>query len=223
LASIDSLPGCERQNLERTNGILWICFEAKVHKIRGNKITVELPEYYHDKYKPSNVTLYDIITEQIPEKDGVAAMRIRTLTYSLLGIKDEITVYPSIADFKNDCYDLTEFEKVSDELDAKNLAVCIKDMYYNSIALCKSKYYRYKSFWADWDLYGYDIKDVPLEKDFLLRTLHDTAFCNIFYNSDFPLDDFLELSEAQERLRESPTLLKRLERVVWRREKGYHP
>jgi hypothetical protein len=71
-------------------------------------------------------------------------------------VKDEITVYPSIADFENDCYDLTEFEKSFDELDAKSLAVCIKDMYYNSIALCQSKYYRYKSFWADWNLYGYD-------------------------------------------------------------------
>jgi hypothetical protein len=138
-------------------------------------------------------------------------------------VKDEITVYPSIADFENDCYDLTEFEKSFDELDAKSLAVCIKDMYYNSIALCQSKYYRYKSFWADWNLYGYDIKDVPLEKDFLLRTLQDTAYCNIFYTSDCSLDDFLELSEVQERLQESPTLLKRLERVVWRREKGYRP
>lgn len=225
LCELGELPGWREQAADFTPGYMNFNFDAPVSRIDGDEITVVLPEYYMDEYRPhSDNDLMEVLTKKVSEEDGMAAIRILKAQLEFIGsdLESYLPFPVEMFDFENNCYDLS----VLDYEDAEDAVEYINDAYFNSV--CASEHNGKDivvQIWADWDVYGFrSIKDVPVDSlGFICSVNIDSTYCYLFFESDMTLEEFLEMDAIRIYAEGNDALIERLRRIDRRKKEGKRP
>lgn len=222
-AILDDLPNWREQAAWKTPGVLPVFFVTQMIDAEGDMVTVLLPEYYNDEYRPTTENAIKVmLTKEISEKNSVAAMKIRKKQLEMIGFKfEDYFQYPcDLFDFENGRLNTSVIENCTrEDIDAIRDHIkraCRNDVTYTIDKLGKKKIVE---IWADWNYYGYkDIKEVPLDETFMLDKMVDSFICYSFYKSRKSFENFISNDTISVRIIKSTALYERLSLLKFRKE-----
>lgn len=223
-ANIDNLPNWHEQ--AKTEGYLYVDFEAVITSISKNEFTIQLPEWYNESNRPISISeRLEWLTKKFSEEQTFAAIRFLHKQYEYMGYPpfDGFAYDTDLFDMEHGKFNLEVLASL-DKIDIEGIKCYIHDAYFNTVGFTIDHFGRknHDCIWADWDLYGYkDIVEVPLS--IAKEATEDSTICLEFFKGKESLQKFLSRKDLAEYSTRRPVIVKRLERIAERKKQRKRP